>query len=1817
MDSTNGAGATGAWRTPTVDEALQYSPFSSIVPFTPITIPLPSARPTIHTSPFGDEDERNRSGAALESLEQELNHYPQTTSGRLERTLQDLQQLLKADDLPQFQFKSIPPTSPASQPFPNGLNGAHAQSPQISKFAAMVAKRTNISYRYLTPEASPPQDQKPFTSTPPVPHQNASAQKILPKILVTPNTATEAQRKPAGSKLGAALLSPLEYNTTPSKLAVVIPLPPSSQHAEYEALPEVDARIQAGEESPSKKRKREDDDEALNVSYDQRQKMNAAVQNLQMLMAEIFEAEDMGALENPSNYFIPSFGEDQNSPVLAPAIHDRLSSTLSKAISFGGISHISAVDLSRVQRLCEVAATTVENLSLSVGEDWAESDVEEWCRRVEGSIHGLQADRILLRIMTAGREEKELYSEDVVQGVLSGAKHVLDTCIIPITETRTSEASDSFAMFAKHKKTLTTLLQTSVKVVRLLGDLLANVEVSESSIAAMEFLAIRLIFVENAPIEKDSVLGIQKFETLRRVAMDVLARIFARYSHLRPEIINDILSSLEKLPVTRQSARQYKMIDGKPIQLVSALLMRLVQTSATTSHKRNEHNSSRLGAIADSDQSGDEMESTSGSGQPSPRTTSKAIDLERIDDFEFHDAVAELSNIAKPLFDSANTNARHVTTYLIKRALTSTKTGDQPYRNLLDIFTEDFLAVLGSADWPASELILRALLIDMVNMIKSESSTVAAKNMALDIMGLMGSGMSDLRLQASSSLRGVDRSQSELASRLSVMGEELLDDRADELDLLRFDGPYRVAIEYLQARDLDDPQLQSACGFNLAQWAVSLLAHLDSKDIQGDEPGLPKKLLIQIRNMIADPKWLEKEYGFEPVTTQLGRLSSSMTALSLPFNRAFNVLIHHLFQFTSSDHVTLKSRSLKSLVQLLEKDPAILDRSNFVVDVLRCVQDSSPLVRDSALSLLAKCLSFRPTLDEKVYGRVVERTMDAALGVRKRAMKLLKEIYLRNHNQQTKAAISHALLHRIKDNDESVADLARQIFEDIWITPHYHSTSKDDSTASKIALRHQAILIIRTVQRGEGVLAVLDTLLQDLLSKESKSASSNFKVCKYMVAIMFDAIVDNDDDPEKPSRHHILETLTVFAKANPKLFAGAQLEILEPYIKNLSNTDDLAIYRSVIIIFRHVLSSLSQHQMKFLSDVQASLLGSLSRLGKAELFEVVTCLWTLNRILDNTEKLFRVTLSVLGHIEKFKDMDLHANGKLASQVKRYMYLAATFGKVCNFEDRLSGFKEKFPTFKGTSSAALLVDIIYPYTRQKLPHELRESALECIGMICQSWPIQFLRADVGTAFELVFHNGDTKLEQIVLSSFRNFFAQEEKRSESGAEIKVGEGAVYGSERLASSFVATDNDGASTGIAQRFLQHIIRLAIAPPTELALIATQVIASINRQGLVHPKESGSALIALETSSNQTIASIAFEEHRNLHHKHESMFEKEYMNAVQQAYSYQKDILGDPRGAVTQPFAPKLRPLFEVLKTGQSKVRKRFLANLCSKTDFELTKLNTKGTMPDHVLFTRFVVENLAFFDYARLDELINLIACMEKIVTSTGTTVAHAIELDLLKVHLDVAPTASEPKPEDQAAAVVPDVPMTDAPLADEERLRQLTVASMILSMIWETRTYLRRLWGLQKQKDGKSKPTIKDLNKAPTKLAFVTGDKIIDKIAEMMTALDSPEAMMAMCKSFAELLTVDNEVKVAEGDDDDAELAAKAEGYETPSEGEDDANSVGNGPASGGSKGKKRKGGALSSGTPKKTKKNGAGKAKSGGRRKSRAGSSGSPDGDGGWD
>ncbi|KZF23287.1 hypothetical protein L228DRAFT_210129 [Xylona heveae TC161] len=1636
--------------------------------------------------------------------------------------------------------------TPLSSIPPFGPGALLAPTPGIKSLNALDSPRTPT----VRPSSTPAQPSI-------LPRDPKMNQDSTPIIQVKPPTAD----------------SSVKPGTTPS---IVLPQLSPTRQTQYQTFPDVDESIKA-EAQRAMNSKSEQHIEAPKSQLfangpDSRARSEACIRHAQDLMFTIFEAEDRlqpdtSGLTSTDDFrvFLPMTYGESDAAIISPEIQSKLESGIQKVSTLHLLHEIPVEHLSRLQKICEGALGHVDTLNLKLEDGAGADEVERFLQKLEIAQAILRSARLSLRILTGGREEKQLYAEGHLQSVLNCLKNILETCVVPVVEMRSSgEAADNFKALSSHKKQISTLLHHCGKVLTLLADLLVKVEVSEQIVTMAEFMASALIFVENAPNEKESILGIQKFELLRRVGMDVLAKIFSKYPDQRTFIFDEILSSLEKLPVTRQSARQYKLDDGKSIQLVSALIMRLVQSSSTADCSDQQGRKSPLKLARDDIDNEDSFagrdETTSGKMRTNPSN-----------------AVERLIDLARPLHDNAYNNAHYVIKYLVQRGQTSSKSGDQPYRNLLDIFTEDFVIVLNSVDWPAAELLLRALLVNMISISESEKSSAPAKNMALDLMGLMGTAISDVISSTRQMARNLEINDLPSEVDLGQLAEEALNGKLQVVDLLGWKGPYRIALEHLRLVDIGEHQNQSI-GFLLMQWAKSLWTAFELLDEHDREESMGEtygRIAFHLEQSILDITHLYDEGDRENQPSGRGRLAYSTALLNMPFCKLFDRVLSILLRSMSSDQATVRSRSLKSIVQLLDKDATILDRGAYVMrHILACAMDKSPLVRDSAISLLGKCLQLKPTLHDEIVGVLLPRTGDPAIGVRKRTMKLLKDIYLSSSKGEVKVVIADNLLQRVKDTEESVCELALQILEEVWMSPFYNlAEGTETSVTTPLSLRDHVALIVNTAQRGDAVSAVLESLLRNLLRREAKNSQANNRVCKIIVNNMFDNLVDSGDSPEKLNGQSILQTLTIFAKANARLFDAEQLELLQPYVENLSNCDDLVVYRSIIVIFRHTFPFLPRLQQGFLKSVQDALLKSISRLGKNELKEVVPCLWTINGVLRNTDRLAKLTISSIKQVHAAKAINFAdaQQAKALIRVKRYMMISGAFGQYCNFENDPRLFKESFPWWKGTSVSGLLVDILTPFTNPKQPLELRKSALDSVGMICQAWPRNYLKEQVNSAFEIVFAQGDRELEEIVLRSFKGFLLKEEQRSEDNEDLFGGDGTMLEGGRLENSLVAGENDGVSTSIAQRFLGKVLRVALASQDGYALIAAEILGSINRQGLVHPKELGPTLVALETSGNAAIASLALAEHRVLHSKHESMLEKEYMRAVNQAFLYQRDTLKDLSGARSNPCSAKLKPLFEVIKTGNGKLRRKFLSNLCAKLNFEPGTLEVKDTAPVHLQFVRFVVENISFFDYGRLDELQLVVACLEKIVAGTGAGVAHAIETDVLQLVNNVAGNGIE---EPKAIGVEQSKNL--------QRLQQLTAAAMILSLLWETRTFLRRLYGLQsieKPRESKGKGQSKDLTKAPIKTHSASGESYLSQVVQIMASLENSDSMSERCKRFVALLSIDDELKVAAEDEEDLDPTAR---LGTPIAEEEDYSPA---PPSADSRSSKRKGSFLADSTPKK--------------------------------
>ena len=403
-------------------------------------------------------------------------------------------------------------------------------------------------------------------------------------------------------------------------------------------------------------------------------------------------------------------------------------------------------------------------------------------------------------------------------GVLN---QIFNQCIILVVEARPKDSgAETLELLSSYKKEIGQLLYQANKTMKMLVEMLGKMDLAETIITGLEFFALRILFVENAQIEKESVLGIQKFEAPRRTAMDIITAVFAKHTEQRPFILDEILSSLQKLPTKGHNARQFKLSDGTSIQLISALIIRLIQTSAapaqssvkgkqprvSTQHKHSLSRSKSLDSEAE--ESSDAMDH----GEES-----QALSAESEADTDIG-AKQKLTEKANELSSNAAKDAQYVIGYLVRRAMTASKTGDQPYRHLLDMFAEDLILVLSNAEWPAAELLLNVLMSIMINITEIKCTT-PAKMMALELLGIMGSAVSELVAGTKRLARNLENQDSERSNQLRQMFDDYMDGRFQDSELLVWNGPYCIVLDYLASIDSEGLPTRSAQVFYLAQWA--------------------------------------------------------------------------------------------------------------------------------------------------------------------------------------------------------------------------------------------------------------------------------------------------------------------------------------------------------------------------------------------------------------------------------------------------------------------------------------------------------------------------------------------------------------------------------------------------------------------------------------------------------------------------------------------------------------------------------------------------------------------------------------------------------------------------------------------------------------------------------------------------------------------------------------------------------------------------------------------------------------------------------------
>ncbi|CAI2165749.1 3087_t:CDS:10 [Funneliformis geosporum] len=1440
-------------------------------------------------------------------------------------------------------------------------------------------------------------------------------------------------------------------NTRAPSPKVVIEVTPRNKLEEYRSPPSSDfdsiLSLQQSQKKANQEYKKHRDRDR-----DEERSGESALIHLINYMSTIFEAEDSVDMEQSSNntfasnstsLLIPS-SMGSSEPLLTTSAIQQLTKFVNKVSRYKRMEDAEVDDLARLLKILDRSVREVENLDVlpkstsqvkivatnsktkfnqknsdnGINEDDTHEDEEDSkMRQIEEKLekitNGIDAAIAAFSIMTGGKLSKQLYPEDLITSSLNLVKNQLGGIIYRFLELSTSNEESSRML-----PIITTYLKK-------LYDLMQQEELSDSIVITVSFIAIGPFFVDSSGGGGNNLFGIN-VESMKLVALGLLRLVFTKNQKQRTWILEEILTSLIKLPTAKRNLRQYRLPDGKSIQMVSALILQLIQSC------------------------------TAGTNQ----YDSKEIDGQRNDEIlrmKINDDVNNLKkcgSVWKTGIDAASVNAGYVFKFLLARCTKSIKNSNESeYRVLLDNFMEDVITVLNFPEWPAAEMIVHIFSKIMVGYINDKKADTYTKSMAIDYLGTIAGRIkkyaNNALINGESTLE--DNWESKEVRHCIDMAKDIPGGEITSLTSLQaikyLWECQKTVLTFLKFVALQDPGVQCARQFYLAEWGYSFVSsllsiteNLSNEDSEDNDLIRPMKKLLD--KIIAE-YWqiflddninqsLEQRQVVLSFDTERSDISliTELLATRQALYQNFDSILSRILVSLDTGVVAFRTKALRALGQVVVNDPNILSQVNVRQTIAQRLSDNSPAVRDAAIDLVGRYLSQKPEITEQYYKVISERILDTGLNVRKRVIKLLRDIYLKSTDQKMMIDIGCKILMRINDDDNHVKDLALKTIQELWFVPFKHQRNvnvdmndlDDDNegpseftnmyAVGKKEVLSRSLLIVGVAGRlGERNGCVLGGLFKKIIEKVGKQKREVLNICQCMVDCLFEHLLTLQDSNSKTEVVSCISTICLLSNASPSL-VRRHVATLQPYLKSASSTDEQTILYYVLIIYRSVLPLLKRPNPSFLTEVEQALLGLLTKSPQKILQEVVPCLCVIvDKLTHNYARLTKLLRSCIEKlkIEK-KNLD---TGRDISSARNVMVLLLIIGLLCknfDFDKKRSEHPDEMKELnlidKGPIIAIVFQLALY-FCGKSLSETVQKMALQSLGFIYLSYPIIMLRPESTSLMDRILSTGVMDMKIQLMKVFADFLVAEQQKINTDLEDKKQKKNVPVDLKVlignADEFAEA---GVSSSLMQRYLDQILECTFDQTQGLKTIALDVLGNIIQQGLAHPVLCMPTIVAIETSPEQTIRDKAFKLHQLLNEKHASLIHSRNVDCVKKAYAFQKQLVGDNlivgyavRNDEGYPEA-LLNPMYSLLKEKRQR-RNDFLISIVRTFDFDLIQYD--DSMVD-VGFCKFIAENLATIDYKSLEEVLHVIYCINRVLSVVAISILHSIQHNAKALNINV---------------------------------------------------------------------------------------------------------------------------------------------------------------------------------------------------------------------
>ncbi|CAG9783745.1 unnamed protein product [Diatraea saccharalis] len=1378
-----------------------------------------------------------------------------------------------------------------------------------------------------------------------------------------------------------------------------------------------------------------------------------------------------------------------------------LCSEAAKLKNLGAMEAIPSDRLVRLLNILEKNIRAAEKMSLVGDPEDSEEMRQIWIESaLERVMCASDACLTALYIMTSPSMPKRVFLEDVIDRIIMFIKFQLNNTIYCVYDPVYSIQTTSKKKVDGRKRrgggagnttrrggtggstrAVRELYTHAHESVTLLAELLGAHHLTDTTVLHASTVGVSPFFVENV-------------SELQLSALKLVTTIFTKYEQHRRLLLEDILASIARIPSSKHNLRSFQLSSDQHIQMLTALVLQLVQCVVTL---------------------------------PETMCKSQDKDKEHSDTNSKKQIDKDLMIISK--YEAAiSVGGTFLTSFLNK---CRSRQEEVDFRPLFENFVHDLLTTVNKPEWPATELLLSLLGTMLVKYMSDKSMEMPVRVASLEYLGLVAARLRRDSVHSRAKLATMDAVVRDIRAEEEKDGNQAqsitsgLDEDEERTEFLQ-----RVLLDYLAINGQKDQAWNCARHFYITQWYRDMVVQPKStsptkkaknkskkrykdesseeeSDADEDSDGGVKeskhdKKHITTAVMSAERfKTIERRKTFflekiRPFRYQGGtqvqvmqsyidysgaELISQYLASKRSFSQSFDRYLRKILVILCENTIAIRTKAMKCLAMIVEADPAVLARPDMQIGVNRSFLDQSTAVREAAVDLVGKFVLSRPDLIDKYYGMLSNRILDTGVSVRKRVIKILKDICIECPEFPKIPEICVKMIRRVND-EEGIRKLVMEVFQNMWFSPCANSARLGmvDMTAAAADPLTRKVLNITDVvisSRDMGLEWFQQLLMSLFKPKEDKEDSTKIiyqppksllVACQQIVDCLIENLLQLEESSAEGSASSqrilaCLSTLHLFAKIRPQLLVNHALT-LQPYLSlKCQNQYEQQIMSTVASTLELVVPLMEHPSEVFLAQLEEDAVKLILQRGQLVIASCIACLAAIVNNLTHNYKLIRDVFNKYhGVLLQWKhswqrNPEMTRTLHTRPHFRRALFIVGLLLRYFDFTD--AKVIEGLPSDIKEQVFNTMMFFVGLEDEDFVSHTLK-----ALGSICVRHYEFMLRPELKEFYHQLLTSDLAPIEMKadVLRNIEMYLQEEEQRM-----IRQDKEWSKRSKHENLKEMGDVSSGMASTVIQLYLKEILGSFLHNSTVVRSSAMKVVQLVLAQGLVHPVQIVPYLICMSTDTEVTVSHTADKNLQDIDKKYPGFIHMKAQLGIKLSYQLQKILQTSTKSEIIRGFRKKDQDdlptalngfLYSLLRNTRPQRRALVLSLLKQFDDVSTTPL-------DQMLY---LADNLSYFPYQVQDEPLFIIHHIDIIISTSGSNLLQLFREGLIKENSEEKEPLDEEEDDEEAESLMTRLPVCTRPLRDAMRQARGCLLLLVLKQ------HLKQLYGFTDAKINQYSPS-----------------------------------------------------------------------------------------------------------------------------------------------